>query len=208
VVVRPTTIVGDSGTGQVARLDGPYLLVLLILSAPSDVPIPLPGRGDSPLNIVPIDYVVRAAHALGRNPEALGKTFHLADPHPLPARELFELVAKLGGRRSARAYVPANLAKALLRVPGIERFLRSPRTLVEQLSLDVHYDTRNADRLLAGTGITCPPFETYAESFVAAAQERLRERRERRESLFPPEARTEGEDPELRASQRPPPVRG
>jgi thioester reductase-like protein len=189
VVVRPTMIVGDSGTGEVSRLDGPYLLALLILSAPGDLAVPLPARGDAALHMVPIDYVVRAAQALGRNPAALGGTFHLTDPHPSSAREVFELLARLAGRKSARGYVPANLSQALMRIPGVERFLRTPRTLVEQLALDVRYDTRSADRLLAGSGLTCPPFESYAEAFLATVQARLserRERKERRESLVPP----------------------
>lgn len=184
-VVRPTTIVGDSGTGATDRFDGPYLLVLLILAAPAEIAIPLPARGDAPLNIVPIDFVVRAAHAIGNDPQAVGRTFHLADPHPLSARRVFDLVARAGGRRSARGYIPANLAKALLRTPGIERFVRSPRAFVEQLASAVRYDTRNADQVLAGTGITCPPFDSYVDQLVAVVQERVRSRRERREEVEP-----------------------
>ena len=35
----------DSKTGEIDQLDGPYLLVLLMLSAPADLRVPLPGRG-------------------------------------------------------------------------------------------------------------------------------------------------------------------
>ncbi|MCA9630133.1 MAG: SDR family oxidoreductase, partial [Myxococcales bacterium] len=77
-VIRPTQIVGDSSTGEVDRLDGPYMMMLLLLSSPSEVAIPLPTRGDTPLNLVPIDFVVRAAAHLGRQRAALGRTFHLA----------------------------------------------------------------------------------------------------------------------------------
>ena len=189
-VVRPTTIVGDSGTGETGRFDGPYLLVLVILAAPAELAIPLPAKGDTPLNILPIDFAVRAAHAIGRHPSAPGRTFHLADPYPLSARRVFELVARAGGRRTARGYIPANLAKALFRTPGIERFVRSPRAFVEQLASAVRYDTRNADHVLAGTGIACPPFDTYVDQLVAVVQERVRSRREQRE-----ETESEVEDP-------------
>src|SRR5262249_23108675 len=60
-VVRPTTIVGDSATGKVERFDGLYLLVLLMVATPAEIAIPFPGKGDAPLNVVPIDFVVRAA---------------------------------------------------------------------------------------------------------------------------------------------------
>lgn len=182
-IVRPTTLVGDSGTGEMDRFDGPYLLVLLILAAPAEVAIPLPAKGDAPLNIVPVDFVVRAAHAIGLDPKAIGRTFHLADPRPLSARRVFDLVARAGGRRSTRGYIPSNLAKAVLRAPGIERFVRSPRVFIEQLALQVRYDTHNADEILAGTAIACPPFDAYVDQLVAVVQERLRTRREQPEVL-------------------------
>ena len=64
-VVRPTTIVGDFDPSDDDRLDGLYLLALLIVATPAEIAIPFPGKGDTPLNIVPLDFVVRAAHAIG-----------------------------------------------------------------------------------------------------------------------------------------------
>ena len=180
-VVRPTMLVGDVDPQEDERLDGLYLLVLLIVATPAEIAIPFPGKGDSPLNIVPLDYVVRASHALGRaGSQAAGRTFHLADPHPLAARRVAELVARASGKRTARSHIPSNVAKALLRTPGIERFVRSPRAFVEQLTTAVRYDTRNADLLLGPTGITCPSFETYVGDLVASVQEHLRARQKRR----------------------------
>jgi thioester reductase-like protein len=177
VVVRPSMVVGDSRTGEVDRFDGVYLLILLIVTSPPDFALPLPGRGDGALNMVPIDYVVRAACALGSDPRAVGRTFHVVDPAPLTARRVFELVARAGGRRSPRGFIPANLTKALLRTPGIERFAKSPRAFLETLGTPVTYSSANADELLAGTDIRCPPFESYVEHLVRFVQQRLRERR-------------------------------
>jgi nucleoside-diphosphate-sugar epimerase len=180
-VVRPTTIVGDFDPQDDERLDGLYLLVLLIVATPAEIAIPFPGKGDTPLNIVPLDYVVRAAHAIGRDHRASGRTFHLADPHPLAARRVAEVVAHATGKRAARSHIPSNLAKALLRTPGIERFVRSPRAFVEQLTTPVRYDTRNADQILRPTGLACPSFETYAGDLVSAVQEHLKLKQKRRE---------------------------
>jgi len=179
-VVRPTTLVGDFDPAEDERLDGLYLLVLFIVATPSEIAIPFPGKGDSPLNIVPIDFVVQAAHALGRIPGSAGRTFHLADPHPLAARRVAEVVARASGKRTARSRIPSNLAKALLRTPGVERFVRSPRAFVEQLTTAVRYDTRNTDVALRGTGIACPSFETYVGSLVTAVQDHLKTRQKRR----------------------------
>jgi thioester reductase-like protein len=181
-VVRPSIVVGDSSTGEVDRFDGPYLLILLIVTSPPDFALPLPGRGDAPLNLVPIDYVARAAYAIGRSERAVGKTFHLVDPAPLSARRVFELVARAGGRRLPRGFIPANLTKALLRTPGLERFAKSPRALLDTLGTDVTYDHTHTDEILAGTAIRCPPFESYVERLVEYVQLRLREKRAKSEA--------------------------
>ena len=180
IVLRPTMLVGDSRTGEIDRLDGPYLVVLLILSSPAEIAVPLPGRGDAPLHLVPVDYVTRAAHAIGRDHRAIGKTFHLVDPKPLTARRVFELVARAGGKRSPRGFIPVNLTKALLHTPGLERFAKSPRAFVDQLVTPVQYDARNTEAILAGSGITCPPFETYVDQLVAFVRSRVEAQRELR----------------------------
>ncbi len=181
-VLRPGIVVGDSQSGEVDRLDGPYLLILLMLASPPDFALPLPGKGDVPLNMVPIDYVTRAALAIGRDPRAVGRTFHLVDPAPLSARRVFELVARAGGRRLAKGFIPANLTKALLRAPGLERIAKSPRAFLEALATPVTYDARNAAELLADTGIACPPFESYVDQLVLHVEARLRDRQRRREA--------------------------
>lgn len=178
-VVRPTIVVGDSQTGEVDRFDGPYFLILLIVTSPPDFPLPLPGRGDSFLNLVPVDYVVRAARAIGRDPRAPGRTFHIGDPAPLTARRVFELVAAAGGRRIPRGFIPANLTKALLRTPGLDRLAKSPRAFLDALATPVAYSFAGSTELLADTDVRCPPFESYVDGLVEYVQHRLRERRAR-----------------------------
>jgi thioester reductase-like protein len=189
-VVRPTLVIGDSSTGEVDRFDGPYLLILLIVTSPPDFALPLLGRGDTPLHLVPIDYVVRAARAIGLDPRSRGKTFHVADPAPLTARRVFELVAQAGGRRGPRGSIPANLAKALLRTPGLDRFAKSPRAFLDALVTPVAYDATNTDAILEGKGIECPPFDSYVDKVVEYVKQRVKQRKERKA------AREEGvEDP-------------
>jgi thioester reductase-like protein len=177
-VVRPSTIVGDSRTGEIDRFDGPYLLFLLVVTSPPDLALPLPGRGDDPLNLVPIDWVARAATAIGRDRRARGRTFHLVDSQPLTARRVFELVARAGGRRAPRGSIPANLAKMLLRAPGLDRLANNPRALVETMTTRVTYDARNADELFVSLGVApCPPIETYVDKLVEYVKKRTRDRR-------------------------------
>lgn len=181
-VVRPTQIVGDSRTGEVDRFDGPYLLMLVIVSSPQDFPVLLPTRGDAPMNLVPIDYVVSAAHVIGRQQAAMGRTFHLADPRPLSVRRVFELVARAGGKRLPSGFIPENVTRALLNTPGVHYLSKSPRAFLDLMTTPVRYDTRNTEDILRGTAISCPPFESYVDELVAFVKRRVAERRERTES--------------------------
>ena len=178
-VVRPTIVVGDSQTGEVDREGGPYFLILLIVTSPPDFPIALPGRPDSSLHLVPVDYYVRAASAIARDVRAPGRTFHIGDPAPLTAKRVFELVASAGGRRTPRGFIPANLTKALLRTPGIDRLAKSPRAFFDALATPVSYSFANTAELLADTDIRCPPLESYIEGLVEYVQHRLREKHAR-----------------------------
>jgi len=184
-VVRPTIVVGDSKTGEVDRDSGPYFLILLIVTAPPDFPLPLPGRADAHLHLVPVDYYVRAACALGRHARAPGRTFHIGDPSSLTVRRVFELVAAAGGRRTP-GIIPANLTKALLRTPGIDRLAKSPRGFLEALATPVTYSFANTTELLADTSVRCPPFESYVDGLVEYVQHRLREKRAREAEVDDP----------------------
>lgn len=185
-VVRPSIIVGDSRTGEVDRFDGPYFLILLIVTSPPDLPLPLPGSAETLLHLVPVDYVVRAACALGRHARAPGRTFHIGDPSPLSTKRVFELVASASGRRTPRGFIPANLTKALLRTPGIDRFAKSPRAFLDALATPVTYSYTSTTELLADTDIRCPPFESYVDRVVEYVEHRLREKRARESEVHDP----------------------
>jgi thioester reductase-like protein len=165
-ILRPSTIVGDSETGEIDRMEGPYLLILLMLSSPVDLRVPLPGRGDVPLNLVPIDYVVNAGYAIAHDPRSVGRTFHIVDENPPTARRVFELIAEAAGRPGPVGSLPSQLATALLRTPGLERFSHIPRTFLEQLATEVIYDARNTRELLAGVNIECPKAASYLPVMV------------------------------------------
>jgi nucleoside-diphosphate-sugar epimerase len=160
-IVRPGVIVGDSTTGEIDRLDGPYYLMVLIATNASGLRLPLPGHGEAPLHLVPIDYVIDAAHRLTLDERAAGRTFHLTDPEPLTARRVFELVAEHARTEKPRASLAGGLTRVLLNAPGLDRLARGPLAFLDSFDLPVYYDRTNTDQLLAGTGITCPALEAY-----------------------------------------------
>ncbi len=165
-VVRPGIIVGDSRTGEIDKLDGPYYLMVLIATNASGVRLPLLGRGDVPLHLVPIDYVIEAAWRVARSEGAAGKTFHLVDPAPMCARAVFEGVAEHAHTEKPRGHIPRPLARAVLRTPGLSRLGRGPLAFVDVLDHPVHYDQSNTASALAGTGLTCPALSDYLPTLV------------------------------------------
>lgn len=178
-ILRPATIVGDSVTGEIDRFEGPYLLVLLMLNSPADLRMPMPGRGEVPLHVVPIDWVVDAGLHIVADPRSLGRTYHLVDPSPLSARRVFELIARAAGRPVPRGFVPTNIATAVLKTPGLERFAHMPRAFLEQLQTEVVYDDRNTREILAGSGLECPSLDSYVDVMVDYVRKQQAQRRAR-----------------------------
>jgi thioester reductase-like protein len=166
IIFRPSVIVGHSVTGQIDRMSGPYFLMNAIVNWPVDVPLPLPGRGDAPMNLVPVDFVAAAAHHISRDPRAIGRVFHLTDPNPLPARRVFELVAEAAGRRAPRGLLPTRVARAVMKLPGLSRVSAAPRHFLEYFDQAVIWRCVGTLELLRGTDIQCPPFESYVGALV------------------------------------------
>ena len=165
-VMRPSIIVGDSKTGEIDKLDGPYYLMVLIATNASGLRLPLLGRGDAPLHLVPIDYVVDAAWHIARGDGAAGKTFHLVDPNPMSARAVFEGVAEHANTEKPRGSIPRPLARAVLRTPGLARLGRGPLAFLDMLDHTVHYDQTNTTNALAGGTVRCPPLADYLDVLV------------------------------------------
>jgi nucleoside-diphosphate-sugar epimerase len=165
-VVRPGFIVGDSRTGEIDKLDGPYYLLVLIANNASGVRLPLLGRSDAPLHLVPVDYLVEAAWHAARGETAAGKTFHIVDPAPLSVRAVFEGVAEHARTEKPRGHIPRPLARAVLRTPGLSRLGRGPLAFVDVIDHAVHYDQTNTTQALARTNVRCPPLADYLPVLV------------------------------------------
>jgi nucleoside-diphosphate-sugar epimerase len=165
-VVRPGTVVGDSKSGEIDRFDGPYYLGMLLVLSPLVLPLPLPGNGVAPLNVVPVDFVVRATWALAQQPAAVGKTVHLVDPNPMSARRAYELIAERANRKLPRFSLSARATDLFLRLPGVEKVTRPQRAAINYVNHLALYSCPTALELLDGTGVRCPPLQTYLDKLV------------------------------------------
>lgn len=185
-IIRPSTVVGDSTTGEIDRFEGPYYLGMLLVLSPLVLPLPLPGNGVAPLNVVPVDFVVRATWALAQKPEAIGKTVHLVDPNPMSARRVYELIAERAHKKLPRFSISARATDLFLRIPGVEKLARPQRAAIHYVNHLALYNCRTALELLDGTGVRCPALSSYLDRLVDFAMESWKSRRSSPEEVEDP----------------------
>jgi thioester reductase-like protein/NADP-dependent 3-hydroxy acid dehydrogenase YdfG len=170
-IYRPGAVVGDSRTGEMDKIDGPYFLfgVLAKLSKlPSFTPIMLPDSGRT--NIVPVDYVVDAMVWLMHVPDRDGQTFHLTSPEPIGLQGIYRGVAKSAGLPPMRGSLPRAVAIPALKVRGRAKVVRNaiatqlgiPAELLDVADLPTTFNAGATQEALQGSGITVPGFASYA----------------------------------------------
>jgi thioester reductase-like protein len=162
-VYRPGIVVGDSRTGATQKYDGPYFYARFLRRQPLPVAVLPALAADVRASLVPRDYVIDAMDALSVLDRSLGRTYALTDPNPPTAREVAERFADHLGKRLVWVPLSVGLARGALGVvPGLERVLGIPAETLEYLTSRTTYATTNAVADLDGTGVVCPPFESYA----------------------------------------------
>jgi len=168
-VYRPAIVVGDSRTGETQKYDGPYFILRWVLKQPGGVAlVPVVGDPDATrVNLVPSDFVIEAIAHLSTLPHASGRTYQLADPDPPTVSGMLDVIERSTGKRLRRVSLPRKTAKwAIDRVPGVYRLTGIPSGAVDYFAHPTHYSVHQASTDLAGSGVTVPAFETYADRLV------------------------------------------
>ena len=178
-IYRPGVVVGDSKTGEIDKIDGPYYFFKLIQKLRDAVPswLPMIGVEGGRINVVPVDFVVAAMDHLAHLDGLDGRTFHLTDPNPLRVGDMLNALAKAAHAPAFTVKINAGLIglapKALTRgLMALTPFRRMRKMMMKELGLpdDVfmfvnyptRFDSRETQKLLRPAGITVPPFEDYA----------------------------------------------
>ena len=166
-IFRPSVVVGDSQTGETAKYDGIYYLMLYLRRAPSLLRFVNVGNENVRLNLVPVDFVVEGIAALAKDEKATGKTIALADPNPLTTEELFDAIAEnLSGRKSVVS-IPPTLSEWSLYLKISPPLTGLPHSAVPYFFVPQNYDTSVAAELLAPYQIACPNFRDYVKNLLA-----------------------------------------
>ncbi|MBA2735078.1 MAG: SDR family oxidoreductase [Acidobacteria bacterium] len=163
---RPAVVCGDSRTGETAKYDGVYYLILYLLKHPSLLSLVNIGNLRVTLNLVPVDFVVEALTALVKDERAIGATLQLADPNPLTTHELFEAIARALVGRGSRLTLPVGLVRSSLSLRISSKITGLPQSGVPYFFLNQTYDTTLASEILTTHNIRCLPFHDYVGALV------------------------------------------
>jgi nucleoside-diphosphate-sugar epimerase len=168
---RPSVVCGHSSTGETAKYDGVYYLILYLLKQPNLLSLINIGNDHVQLNLVPVDFVVEGMVALLEDERAIGKTVQIADPAPLTTKELFETISKVLVGRGSMLTVPPPLVKTTLTLPVSPMITGLPVSGVPYFFIKQTYDTRVCRELLEPHGVRCPRFGEYVENLVGFVKE-------------------------------------
>jgi NAD(P)-dependent dehydrogenase (short-subunit alcohol dehydrogenase family) len=178
-IYRPGLVVGDSRTGEMDKIDGPYYFFKLIQRMRQLLPpwMPTIGLEGGRINIVPVDFVVDAMDYIAHKKGLDGKCFHLVDPAPRRVGEVLNIFAKAGHAPSMSLYVnaalfgfiPRGIKKGLMALTPVRRIrnavlkdLGLPEDILTFVNYPTRFDCREAAAALKGSNIEVPPLETYA----------------------------------------------
>ncbi|MDH3201055.1 MAG: SDR family oxidoreductase [Myxococcales bacterium] len=188
-VYRPSSVVGDSKTGEIDRIDGIYYgfgaIQKLAAALPSWVRVPVP-RIRGRFNVVPVDYVADAMVHIALSP-AEARVFHLIDPKPQRfVRMMATLVKVAGGPRLGPA-IDFSRMRGVKQAGSMASMLPSVRELrtavikdlglpangLSSMNLRVRFDDSNTQAALRDTEIRCPHLKTYAKTLYRYYEDHL-----------------------------------
>jgi NAD(P)-dependent dehydrogenase (short-subunit alcohol dehydrogenase family) len=179
-VYRPAAVVGDSQTGEMDKIDGPYYFFKLIQRMRQILPpwFPSVGLEGGRINIVPVDFVVAALdHISHGKAETKGKCFHLVDPMGYRVGDVLDIFNKAAHAPKMNVFVnaallgfiPKSVKKGLMALAPVRRIrnavmkdLGLPDDILQMVNYPTRFDRRETDAALKGSGIECPNLNDYA----------------------------------------------
>jgi len=178
-VYRPAIVVGNSRTGEMDKIDGPYYFFTAVKRARHLFPgwFPLVGPELGYTNIVPVDFVAEAMDHIAHQPGLDGQAFHLTDAKSRRSGDVMNAIARAAHAPQLSLRIDSRLIKALpkgtfsmlMQLPAARNVRKAiladfgiPDEVIGYIGLTAQFDTRDTERALAGSGIGVPPLESYA----------------------------------------------
>ncbi len=178
-VYRPGMVVGDSRTGEMDKIDGPYYLFKLIQRMRQLLPpwMPTIGLEGGRVNIVPVDFVVAATDHIAHRDGIAGRCYHLVDPQGYRVGDVLDIFGKaahaprmnLFVNAALLGFIPRGVKKGLMALAPVRRIrnavmadLGLPEEFLGFVNYPTRFDCRDTLAALKGSGIACPNLHDYA----------------------------------------------
>ena len=178
-VYRPAAVVGDSRTGEMDKIDGPYYFFKLIQRIRQILPpwMPSVGLEGGRINIVPVDFVVAALDHISHGQRAGGECFHLVDPVGYRVGDVLDILSRaahapkmnLFVNAALLGFIPKSVKKGLMALAPVRRVYRAvmqdlglPEDMMTFVNYPTRFDCRQTLAALKGSGIECPNLRDYA----------------------------------------------
>jgi NAD(P)-dependent dehydrogenase (short-subunit alcohol dehydrogenase family) len=178
-VYRPAMVVGDSTTGEMDKIDGPYYFFKLIQRLRQLLPpwMPTVGLEGGRVNIVPVDFVVNALNVISHQKDIGKKCFHLVDPVGYRVGDVLDIFSRAAHaprmnlfiNAALLGFIPKSVKKSLMAMAPVRRVrnavlkdLGLPEDMLTFVNYPTRFDCRETLAALKGSGVTCPNLKDYA----------------------------------------------
>ena len=178
-VYRPAMVVGDSQSGEMDKIDGPYYFFKLIQRMRQILPPWMPSIGleGGRINIVPVDFVVNALDHIAHGERKGGECFHLVDPVGYRVGDVLDIFSKaahapkmnLFVNAALLGFIPKSVKKGLMALAPVRRVrdavmkdLGLPEDMLTFVNYPTRFDCRGTLAALKGSGVECPNLKDYA----------------------------------------------
>lgn len=167
-IVRPSIVCGHSQTGATTKFDGLYFSLNAIEYIKKMPVMPYVGTQKKILlNLVPVDFVAKAALYFAQLPEAEGQTYHIVDDAPHSAHEVYRAMAKAVTKRSPLGVVPVKLARKYFEIKSVRQKLGMELEWLDYNTANVKFEAQQTTGLLQQANISCPDFLTILPNLLA-----------------------------------------
>ena len=178
-VYRPAMVVGDSQSGEMDKVDGPYYFFKLIQRMRQLLPPWMPSIGleGGRINIVPVDFVVNALATISHQGGISGKCYHLVDPVGYRVGDVLDIFSRaahapkmnLFVNAALLGFIPRSVKKGLMALAPVRRIrnavladLGLPEDMLTFVNYPTRFDCRETLSALKGSGVACPKLDDYA----------------------------------------------
>jgi long-chain acyl-CoA synthetase len=164
-ILRPSIVVGDRRSGWTAAFN---VLYWPLRAFARGLYPAVPAIPSAPVDVVSIDYVADAVHALCESGAGIGETYHLtAGPYASNVGELVDLASSYFKRPPPRVLSPEEFAEYAKGITGVQRSaLGQSAIYFPYFACDTEFDNARARERLEPAGISATPLSSYLERLL------------------------------------------